>query len=120
MLESLEPEQRPLLHVLFDSPDRTEFTYLPGPRPGLALADMTAEQQARAMELLSTGLSDRGLSDARAIMRLEGILAGLERSAGRPGWRHRHPEYYWFRVLGEPGGGRPWAWKVGGTTWPYT
>jgi hypothetical protein len=114
LIESLEPEQRPLLHVLFDSPDRTEFTYLPGPRPGLALADMTAEQQARAMELLSTGLSDRGLSDARAIMRLEEILAGLERSVGRPGWRRRNSEFYWFRVLGEPGGEQPWAWKVGG------
>jgi hypothetical protein len=114
LIESLEPEQRTLLYVPFDSPDRREFTYLPGRRPGLALADMTAEQQARAMELLATGLSDRGLSDARAIMRLEGILAGLERSAGRPGWRHRHPEYYWFRVLGEPGDEQPWAWKVGG------
>jgi hypothetical protein len=114
LIESLEPEQRPMLHVPFDSPDRTEFTYLPGPRPGLTLADMTTEQQARAMELLATGLSDRGLSDARAIMRLEEILAGLERSVGRPGWRRRHSKFYWFRVLGEPGGEQPWAWKVGG------
>ncbi|HEX6339360.1 MAG TPA: DUF3500 domain-containing protein, partial [Jiangellaceae bacterium] len=114
LIESLEPEQRPLAHVPFDSPDRREFTYLPGPRPGLALADMTPAQQARAMELLATGLSDRGLCDARAIMRLEEILAGLERSVGRPGWRRRHPEYYWFRVLGEPAGEQPWAWKVGG------
>ncbi len=114
LIDSLEPEQRPLLQVPFDSLDRREFTYLPGPRPGLALADMTAEQRERAMELLATGLSERGLSDAQAIMRLEEVLADIERSAGRPGWRRRHPKYYWFRVLGEPGGEQPWMWKVGG------
>lgn len=114
LIESLEPEQRSQLHVSFDSPDRREFTYLPVPRPGLALADMTPQQQAQAMELLATGLSDRGLADARAIMQLEEILAGLERSVGWPGWRRRHQEYYWFRVHGEPGGEQPWAWRVGG------
>jgi hypothetical protein len=113
-IDSLEPEQRSRLLVPFDSPDRREFTYLPGPRPGLALFDMTAEQQTRAMELMATGLSDSGLADARAIMQLERILSGLERSAGRPGWRRRHPEHFWFRVLGLPGTGLPWAWKVGG------
>lgn len=114
LIDSLELEQRSQLHVPFDSPDRREFTYLPGPRPGLALVDMAAEQQARALELLATGLSENGLADARAIMQLEEILAGLERSVGRAGWERRHPEHYWFRVLGEPGGARPWAWKVGG------
>jgi hypothetical protein len=113
-IESLEPEQKAHLRAPFTSPDRREFTYLPGPRPGLALLDMTAEQQARAMELLATGLSTRGLADARAIMQLEEILAGLERSAGNSAWRGRHPLHFWFRVLGEPGGRRPWSWKVGG------
>lgn len=113
-IETLEPEQRSQLHVPFDAPDRREFTYLPGPRPGLALVDMTAEQQARAMELLATGLSENGLADARAIMQLEEVLAEIERSVGRPGWQRRHSEHYWFRVLGEPGGMQPWTWKVGG------
>jgi hypothetical protein len=113
-IDSLEPWQRSRAHGPFDAPDRREFTYLPGPRPGLALFDMSSGQQVRALELLATGLSDRGLADARAIMRLEEILAGLERSVGRPGWQRRHPERYWFRVLGEPGGAQPWMWKVGG------
>jgi hypothetical protein len=113
-LASLEPGQRSRAHGPFDVPDRREFTYLPGPRPGLALADMSAEQQARAMDLLATGLSERGLADARAIMQLEAILAELERSVGRRGWERRHPDHYWIRVLGDPGGAAPWAWKVGG------
>ncbi|WP_165367738.1 DUF3500 domain-containing protein [Phytoactinopolyspora endophytica] len=113
-IDSLGPEQRTRACAPLDSPDRREFTYLPGPRPGLALSDMNAVQQRRAMELLATGLSERGLANARAIMQLEEILAEIERSTGRAGWDRRHPEYYWFRVLGEPGGPTPWMWKVGG------
>jgi hypothetical protein len=113
-IDSLEPEQRQRATDGFDAPDRREFTYLPGPRPGLALAEMSPKQQRWAMELLASGLSSRGLADAQAIMRLEEILAEVERSAERPGWDRRHPEYYWFRILGEPGGPGPWAWKVGG------
>lgn len=113
-VDALEPAQRTLATAAFDAADRREFTYLPGPRPGLALIDMTAEQQARAMDLLATGLSARGLADAHAVMRLEEILAAIERSVGRPGWRRRHPGHYWFRVHGEPDGQQPWAWKVGG------
>lgn len=113
-VESLEPQQARQAQAAFDAPDRREFTYLPGPRPGLALADMSADQQQRAIDLLATGLSERGFGRARGIMALEEILAGIERATGSPGWERRHPEYYWFRVLGEPGGERPWAWKAGG------
>ena len=114
LVDSLDPEQRRRVMAPFDAADRREFTYLPVPRPGLALIDMSADQRARAMGLLATGLSSRGLADAHAIMQLEEILAAIERSAGRSGWRRRHPEHFWFRVLGSPGGSAPWAWKVGG------
>src|SRR5690606_6872155 len=33
---------------------------------------------------------------------------------GKPGWQNRHPEYYWMRILGEPGGSAPWAWRLNG------
>lgn len=113
-VESLDAGQRSEACAPFDAPDRREFTYLPGPRPGLALVDMTGPQRQRAMELLATGVSGRGLSTARAIMQLEEILAEIERSTGSSGWRRRNPEHYWFRVLGSPGAVEPWAWKVGG------
>jgi hypothetical protein len=75
---------------------------------------MSAAQRERALVLLDTGLSQRGFATARAIMQLEEILAEIERTARYPGWERRHPEHYWFRVLGEPGGEEPWAWNVGG------
>ncbi|AYY11736.1 DUF3500 domain-containing protein [Actinobacteria bacterium YIM 96077] len=113
-IDGLAPDQRQTACATFDAPDRREFTYLPGPRPGLALDEMTDEQQARAMELLATGLSERGMANARTIMQLEGILAEIERAVGRRGWQRRHPRYYWFRILGYPDGSGPWAWKAGG------
>jgi hypothetical protein len=113
-LDSLAPGQRSQAWAPFLVEDRREFTYLPGPRPGLGLWEMSAEQQGRAVSLLASGLSERGLATARAIMGLEEILAGIERAVGRTGWQRRNPEHYWFRILGEPGGVGPWMWKAGG------
>lgn len=112
-IDSLNPDQRSLACAGFDSPDRRTFKYVPGPRPGLALADMTDQQRVRAIEMLGTGLSPTGYDTARSIMELETILGDIEHAAGRPGWERRQPDHYWFRVLGEPGDD-PWAWKVGG------
>ncbi|NED95735.1 DUF3500 domain-containing protein [Phytoactinopolyspora alkaliphila] len=114
LLDSLSPAQRAQAWAPFDVEDRREFMYVPGPRPGLGLWEMNADQQGHAMRLLATGLSERGLATAQAIMGLEEILAGIERAAGKGAWQRRDPGYYWFRVLGEPGGMDPWTWKVGG------
>jgi len=66
------------------------------------------------MRLLDTGLSERGAADARAIMELESTLRELERQLGDPGFTRRAPQYYWFRVLGDPAGDAPWAWRANG------
>ncbi|REF34879.1 DUF3500 domain-containing protein [Thermasporomyces composti] len=113
-LASLDPDQRRAATAPFDTPDHREWTYLPGPRPGLALADMTERQRELAMVLLDTGLSAHGSREARAVMALEAVLRELERGAGRAMWRQRHPHYYWVRILGDPGGDQPWAWRVNG------
>src|SRR5690606_9054165 len=90
-VSSLDAAQRSQATAPFEAADRRRFTYLPGPRPGLALADMSGAQRAKAMELLATGLSAHGLANARAVMRLEEVLAAIERSVGRKGWERRHP-----------------------------
>jgi len=113
-LATLRPDQRPLAAAPFDTPDHREWTYLPGPRAGLALEDMSDAQRSLAMRLLDTGLSERGAADARAIMELESTLRELERQLGDPGFTRRAPQYYWFRVLGDPAGDAPWAWRANG------
>lgn len=113
-LAALTPEQRDQATADFAVADHREWTYLPGPRPGLSLADMTEEQRTLAMRLLDTGVSERGGRDARAIMQLDGILRELEKTAGSDMWKARSPHFYWFRVLGDPAGAGPWAWRVNG------
>lgn len=112
-LAALTDEQRATATALVDVDDALEWTYLPGPRPGLALSDMTEPQRALAMKLLDLGLSPAGSATAHGVMQLEATLRELDRAAGG-NWEVRHPLYYWFRVLGDPAGGRPWAWRVNG------
>lgn len=102
-LASLEPEQRAAVTAPYDVADHRSWTYLPGPRPGLMLADMTEAQQTRALELLDTGCGPTGARTARAIIELDAILRG-EAKRG----------HYWLRILGEPSAVTPWAWRING------
>ena len=113
-LESLETEQREQAHGHLEVSDRKEWTYLPGPRPGLSLAEMDEAQRTLALELLDAGLSERGAATAHAIMDLDDILREVERSAGVEAAERRDSCAYWFQVLGEPGRQTPWMLKVGG------
>src|SRR5882672_5891367 len=111
---ALRPEQRSLALAPLDVADHRAWTYLPGSRPGLPLSEMTPPQRELAMALLDTGLSEAGRRDARAIMALESTLRAIEEAAGESaagyrGWDLRDPNYYWFRVLGDPAGPAPWA-----------
>lgn len=113
-LDTLEPGQRSAAAYPFESDERFAWDYRPGPRRGLALADMTEPQRAAAMGVLDVSLSDRGAAEVRAIIALEPILGELERRDGRSNWIRRDPELYWFAVFGDPGSGGPWSWRVGG------
>lgn len=113
-LAALDPEQRAAATAPFDVADHRVWTYLPGPRPGLALSDMTEAQRTLAMELLDAGLSKQGGTTARGIMSLEAVLRDLEREDGLESWRGRDPLYFWFRVLGDPSDRAPWAWRANG------
>jgi plasmid stabilization system protein ParE len=98
----------------FDSAERFVWEYTPGPRRGLALADMTEAQRTAALAIADASLSQRGAREVRAIIALEPILGELERRAGRSNWTRRDAGLYWFAVFGEPGGAAPWSWRIGG------
>ncbi|RIQ35912.1 DUF3500 domain-containing protein [Jiangella rhizosphaerae] len=112
-LAALDPGRLAQAAAPFDAPDRRTFTYLPRPRPGIALGELSGQQRSLALELLATGLSATGLADARAIMDLETVLGAVERAAGVPTWERRQPGLYWFRVYGTPGSAT-WGWRLGG------
>ncbi len=93
--------------------DRREWSYLPGPRPGVALVDLDPVQRELVMALLDTALSSTGSRTAREVMELDGVLRELERERGASSWRVRHPLHYWVRVLGDPEQD-VWGWSLGG------
>ncbi len=88
--------------------DYRQWTYLPGPRPGLCLADMSVEQRATVLALLDAGCSAAGAKTARAVIGLDMIHRQLVADPDLEDHR------FWVRVLGDPTGEQPWAWRVNG------
>lgn len=110
-LASLTPGQRSRATYAVDNDDRRNWHYVPNPRPGLALRELSGGQQKLAFRLLATGLSDRAYGQALAIMSLEAVLAELE----GPGRRNpRDPDLYHFTIFGTPSDAEPWGWRVEG------
>lgn len=108
-LSSLDPEQLTAATTSFDVPDHRDWSYLPGHRPGLSMVDMTTEQQALALELLDAGCSAPGARTARGVIEVERIRRALA-----TGGSDLDGDRYWVRVLGDPAGRAPWAWRVNG------
>jgi hypothetical protein len=108
-LNSLSSEQRHAACFEFEDKERYDWHYVPRSRSGLALKDMTADQQALAREFLKTGLSRGGFWKSTTIMKLETVLRELE-SANMD----RDPEKYFFSFFGLPSDNGTWGWRVEG------
>jgi hypothetical protein len=66
------------------------------------------------MRAVDVAMSQRGAREVAEIMALETILGAIEREGGRDDGPRRDPALYWFAVFGDPAGGAPWMWRVGG------
>jgi hypothetical protein len=112
-LGALTPEQRQQASFALDSEELTRWHYVPAsqfPRNGLPIRAMNEAQRALAQELLKTGLSQRGYTQATTIMTdLEMILKALENGAPA-----RDPEQYCFSIFGTPSPKGAWGWRVNG------
>lgn len=113
-LDTLDDEQRSRAGFAFDDVERFAWAYVPGPRRGLAIADMTTPQRHAAMAIVDAALSERGAREVRGVIDLEPILGTLEQRAGRGNWLRRDPELYWHAIFGQPGSDGPWSWRIGG------
>src|SRR5262249_11552072 len=113
-LESLGSAQRARACFPFSGDERYQWAYTPGPRNGLPLKAMTAEQRNAALRLFDAGLSARGALTAQQIITHESILRETERIEQIQSGEDRDPELYYFTIFGTPGGAAPWGWRVGG------
>jgi hypothetical protein len=110
LLASLTPQQRAQATFQFQDDERLDWHYIPKPRKGLALRDMTSEQKQLAHALLAAGLSQQGYIKAVSIMSLDEVLKLLEGGKGP----QRDPEGYFFTVFGEPSASGTWGYRVEG------
>jgi hypothetical protein len=95
--------------LAFSSGEREDWNYVPRNRAGLALGAMTDRDRKALHALLGAGLSQEGHRKVEGILRLEGILGGLE---GNPGFRD--PGRYHLAVFGEPTVTGPWGFRFEG------
>ncbi len=113
-LESLSNDQRERVWFPFDSEERYQWTYTPGPRNGLPLKAMTTAQRSAALRLFDAALSTRGAATAQQITALESILRETERIEQIHSGEDRDPELYYFSIFGTPGNRTPWGWRANG------
>ncbi len=110
---SLTPEQKQKIGFGFTDPLRHDWHFIPRPRKGLPLKEMSGEQKALAHGLLASGLSQSGYIKAETIISLEQILFSMEQGKGPT----RDPELYFFNLFGDPNSSdpkAPWGWRVEG------
>ncbi len=110
LLASLTPEQISKTTFKFEDEERFNWHFIPKPRKGLPLREMTAPQKHLAQALLSAGLSQRGYIKAITIMSMEDILRIMEKDDGV----RRNAEGYFFSIFGEPSEKGTWGYRMEG------
>ena len=118
-LGSLTEEQKAKASFKFeDEEERTNWHFIPRPRKGLPMKEMTPQSKLLAHALLNTGLSFRGAAKAFTIMSLEEVLYQIEGAADeskREATRDkRDPEKYYVSIFGEPAATGTWGWRIEG------
>src|SRR5262245_45536455 len=68
LVASLSPEQAKKARFAFTDDERLNWHFIPKPRNGLTIGEMTPAQRHLAQGLLSAGLSQRGYIKATTIM----------------------------------------------------
>lgn len=107
-LDALGDPELELVRGSLDDPRLTEWSYLPGDRPGLPVEGLDATQHDRFVELLRSAHSPQGALSAEGAIEVERVRRQLATGSWPDGDR------YWVRVLGDPDGDRPWGWRVNG------
>ena len=108
-LAGLSPELKARAQLAFQDEDRTTWNYVPIDRKGVSFKMLDERQRRSAIELLRTGLSEKGYKKAEAIRALEDVLRAME--SGRI---TRDPELYYFTIFGDPRSGQTWGWRYEG------
>jgi hypothetical protein len=112
LLDSMSPEQLATAGFEFKDNERKNWHFIPKPRKGLTLKDMSEDQRKLAKALLADALSETAQTQAYTIMSLEEILREMEQGKGPK----RDPLVYYWSVFGNPTpeAKQPWGFRVEG------
>jgi Protein of unknown function (DUF3500) len=109
---ALNKEQAAKATYPFDAPERLDWHFIPRPRKGLPIKEMTPAQRALAFGLIHTGVAGSGYLKATTIMSLEQILKEVEQ--GKAAAPVRDPELYFVTIFGTPSDHGRWGWRIEG------
>ena len=109
-LTSLSKDQLAKATYPFDAPERLDWHFIPRPRKGLPIKELSPEQRALAFGLIQSGTAASGFLKVTTIMSLEQILRDLEKGSGPI----RDPELYFLTIFGAPTNRGRWGWRVEG------
>lgn len=119
-IETLDEGQKQKALLPYDSPERTNWNFIPLPtRKGLPMMEMTTPQKASALRTLRAAISEAGYEKSSKIMLLEGVLRQME-GAGKEGevkdevYARRNPEKYYLTVYGKPAATGTWGFSFEG------
>lgn len=113
-LRSLTEEQKAKASFAYDSEERLNWHFIPRERKGLPLRDMEGEALATAQELIASGLSELGYTQALNVMSLEEVLYLLEGGEREVRRERRDPKKYYLSIFGTPAEKGLWGWRVEG------
>lgn len=109
-LESLEPEQRAVAQMPYDTLQRFDWHFIPKERKGLTLSAMNEDQRDTALELLKASLSPSAYAKAKYILLMEEVIRIQEND--KTGRRDRL-KFHWT-VFGQPGPDADWGYSIEG------
>lgn len=113
-LEKLTPSERTAASFSYDDAERLNWHYIPRPRKGISLRELSEETSKAAHALLASGLSASGYEQATSVMGLEEMLFLIETGDRAKRRERRDPERFYFSVFGTPGSTGKWGWRVEG------
>lgn len=113
-LETLSAEQRAQASFAYDDAERLNWHFIPRPRKGVPLKDLSGKSLQAAHALIRSGLSDAGYAQALDVMSLEEVLYLLEGGDRQERRARRDPLKYYLSVFGTPAEQGTWGWRCEG------
>ncbi|TWU12726.1 hypothetical protein CA54_15510 [Symmachiella macrocystis] len=111
---SLNAKQRSKAEFQFDDEERLNWHFIPRERKGLPLKDLEGEALKAAHNLIQSGLSDAGYTQALDVMSLEEVVYLLEQGDRQERRERRDPDKYYLSLFGKPSPQGKWGWRLEG------